>query len=486
MHEIHEREVKFEVPDGWSVPDVSTLGPDGATVEQHQQELHTTYFDTEDYDLLRGHITLRRRTGDADEGWHLKIPAGKQARDEIHESLDDSTEPPAALSDLVVGLTGGAALRPIAILHTRRTAYRLADPNATVLLEVADDHVDATALGRPATMRQWREVEVELVDGDASLLKQAGRRLIKSGASESTSRSKLARALAADDEPPTPAAKRAGDSLHEVIGGFVREQCDVIVRTDVDLRRDHNVVHVARVGTRRLRSVLRVFAQEFDAERARALESELRWYGGLLGAVRDCQVLRERLRAAVSALAPEIVLGPVQARIEESLSTRERDARRTLAEARSGERYRALLATLRSWSQELPWVTPDRRSHDLADYLEAAERKVNKRLKNARSAPDPEEALHRARKAGKRARYVAELAEPVLGKQARNLVKRLKSLQDELGDLQDSVVATEFLRLAGARAGTTPGENGFTFGILWAQEQEAARMAVRSAPKRLG
>jgi CHAD domain-containing protein len=94
--------------------------------------------------------------------------------------------------------------------------------------------------------------------------------------------------------------------------------------------------------------------------------------------------------------------------------------------------------------------------------------------------------LHRARKAGKRARYLAELAEPVLGRQARNLVKRLKHLQDELGDLQDAVVAAQLLREAGARAGTVPGENGFTFGILWQREQEAVRMAVRSAPKNLG
>jgi hypothetical protein len=33
-------------------------------------------------------------------------------------------------------------------------------------------------------------------------------------------------------------------------------------------------------------------------------------------------------------------------------------------------------------------------------------------------------------------------------------------------------VAAEFLRQTGAAAGTTPGENGFTFGLLWAAEQQ--------------
>lgn len=480
VDEVREQELKFEVPDGWSVPDLSALGGAGARVEINRLELHTTYFDTDSHDLLRGHLTLRRRTGDADEGWQLKIPATKGARDELREPLDDGDEPPAALVDLVVGITRGARLRPIAILHTERTAHRVLNASATVLFETADDRVDATALGRPAKMTQWREAEIELLDGDGELLVQAARRVLKSGATASTSGSKLARAVG------EPEAGRSGDSLHGVVGAFIGELCDTLVRADVDLRRERDVVHRARVATRRLRSVLRAFAQEVDETSARHLDAELGWYALHLGAVRDCQVLRARLLDSVAELPPELVLGPVAARITELLSTRERDARTALTRVRDGERYRTLLADLRAWRNDVPWAAPDRRGHDVEDYVIGAERLVNKRLKQARRAADPEHALHRARKAGKRARYVAELAEPVLGKRARALAKRLADLQDDLGDLQDGVIAAQFLQVAGAQAGVTPGENGFTFGILWAREQEAAQMAKRTAPKNLG
>jgi hypothetical protein len=39
-------------------------------------------------------------------------------------------------------------------------------------------------------------------------------------------------------------------------------------------------------------------------------------------------------------------------------------------------------------------------------------------------------------------------------------------VQGRLGERQDAVIAAGFLRRVGAAAGTTPGENGFTYGLL--------------------
>ena len=50
--------------------------------------------------------------------------------------------------------------------------------------------------------------------------------------------------------------------------------------------------------------------------------------------------------------------------------------------------------------------------------------KVSKHLAAGLGPVGDEEELHKARKAGKRARYAAELAHPVLGKTTRNSVKR--------------------------------------------------------------
>ncbi|HET7074789.1 MAG TPA: CHAD domain-containing protein [Mycobacterium sp.] len=84
--------------------------------------------------------------------------------------------------------------------------------------------------------------------------------------------------------------------------------------------------------------------------------------------------------------------------------------------------------------------------------------------------------LHRARKAAKRARYAAELCRP-LGKGAVRKIKYYKKIQSLLGDHQDTVVATEALWRMTLAAGTTLGENGFSYGILYSREQQLARQS---------
>src|SRR4051812_13919811 len=57
-------------------------------------------------------------------------------------------------------------------------------------------------------------------------------------------------------------------------------------------------VHRMRTSTRRLRSALRTFRDLVEADWARPLEAELKWLAEVLGAVRDLDVLHERLRLA--------------------------------------------------------------------------------------------------------------------------------------------------------------------------------------------
>ena len=107
--------------------------------------------------------------------------------------------------------------------------------------------------------------------------------------------------------------------------------------------------------------------------------------------------------------------------------------------------------------------------------MKRATKKLDKRLHRAIAArlsgdPDADHLLHQARKAGKRARYAVELAEPVLGKKASTIIEDRKALQDVLGDYQDSFVAADFLRTQGVRLGTQSGHNGFTYGLLYGRE----------------
>ena len=205
-----EVERKFDVDEPFALP--AFEGLDGvATVDPPvEHHLEATYHDTADLRLLQGRVTLRRRTGGPDAGWHLKLPAGS-ARRELHAPLGRAVKnPPKGFLSPVAGLLRGASTAPVAGLRTRRVVTVLRDAAGRALAEVADDTVTATAFaadsGRPAGVQAWREVEVELVEGDEALLAAVGERLTDAGARPSPSASKAGRVLATrlPEEPPAP------------------------------------------------------------------------------------------------------------------------------------------------------------------------------------------------------------------------------------------------------------------------------------------
>jgi CHAD domain-containing protein len=263
---------------------------------------------------------------------------------------------------------------------------------------------------------------------------------------------------------------------------YLGAQRDALLAGDVALRQgDDEVIHKTRVATRRLRSALRVFAPLFDQERAAALDGELRWYAELLGNVRDSQVLKDRLAERLAELPPELVLGPVQQRIDSHLdSLRARDGAR-LRDELEQPRYAALLAEITEWVDSPPFTDRAAVSEKAMTRLVGkATKKVRDRLRTANATGDVD-LLHRARKSAKRARYGAETIGPLSGGSAERKARQYEALQDLLGEHQDSVVAAQLLRELGAAAGVTPGENGFTYGLLFEREQERAATARRKA-----
>src|SRR5208283_6233775 len=90
--------------------------------------------------------------------------------------------------------------------------------------------------------------------------------------------------------------------------------------------------------------------------------------------------------------------------------------------------------------------------------------------------------LHAARRAAKPARYAAEAARPVHGKQAKRFAKQMKKMQTTLGTHQDAVIARNTIREIGVRA-HLEGENAFTFGLLHEHDTCAARDSERRAWK---
>ena len=229
-----------------------------------------------------------------------------------------------------------------------------------------------------------------------------------------------------------------------------------------------------RVATRRLRSTLRIFARYIDPPAAAALDAELSWYADLLGQVRDREVQRDRFAKAVADLPAELVLGPVATTIEQQLLSEQLHKNKQLLKAMNSRRYLALLREVQRWATTPPFTEfAADKATSLRQAVRAAERKVGKHLEAALAGDDDEE-LHKARKAGKRARYAAELASPVLGGKVKKRIKRYEQLQDILGDYQDGVIAAALLRGLASGTAARSNENGFTYGLLYAQEQHRA------------
>ena len=195
-----ETEQKYDAAADFVLPDLSGLDGRAKATGRHRYYLSATYFDTEDLDLIKNRITLRRRVGGPDEGWHLKLPVRKDTRQEVRLPLSagEAGTVPAQLAAQVEDITAGRPLHPIAILDTERTVVTLTGQADEPLAEVADDLVTAGRLDVPgAEPMTWREIEVEAAEGAevAGLLEAAGQALREAGARRSASASKLGRLL---------------------------------------------------------------------------------------------------------------------------------------------------------------------------------------------------------------------------------------------------------------------------------------------------
>nr|WP_296072603.1 CYTH and CHAD domain-containing protein [uncultured Actinoplanes sp.] len=458
MEIASETERKYDVPEAFELPDLTGTAGISSTGGAETHDLDATYFDTDDLALLTNRRTLRRRMGGSDAGWHLKTPGGAGSRTEHRLPLtgdgpDDRV--PAELTGLVRAIIRRRELTPVARLRTYRVETPLRDAEGTTLALVAQDRVTAeTGKGE----QSWQEIEVELVGGDAGLLTAVERRLLAAGARPAAGPSKVARALG----NPTP-AKAAKKTKNPVLA-YAREQRDALTEFDPGVRQgDPEAVHKMRVATRRLRSTLKTFKRTFPG--TEDLNAELKWLADLLGAVRDGQVQKGTLLAAVEEAGPQFAASAE--RIRRHLDDQVTNGQQALVTALDGERYLTLLDRIdRLTDDAVPEKDPLGRARK---SLARADALLDQALADGQDAE-----LHEARKAYKRARYAVEVFAPAAGSPAKQLVKRLTDLQDVLGAHQDSVVAREMLHELGP--------DDFWMGVLWGRQEQLGKDTYAALP----
>jgi CHAD domain-containing protein len=487
--DTREIELKYEADPGTVLPPLEDLPRVASEAGPDEQKLEAEYYDTEDLRLLRAGVTLRRRRGGKDSGWHLKLPAGPQTRRELRLPLGRSGRTvPAELARLVTVYSRGRALVPVARIATVRHVRTLVDAAGTSLAEVVADEVSAQTLGESTTISTWREVEVELTGGDRQLLRAADKRLRRGGLQPSGRTAKLERALA-DALPSAEETERPRrGSAAGVVLDYAAEQADKLKALDPAVRRDEpDAVHQMRVTTRRLRSTFQSFGQILRADDTSHLAGELRWLGHVLGDARDNEVLPEHIDAELKQVPVELVMGPVQARLREHFAPLAAQSRKDALAALDSERYFALLDELDQILAQPPLgpAAGQPAKKALAHAVRRTYKRTAKRMRRAEQAHAGEPtnvALHAARRAAKRSRYAAEAVTPVFGKQAKRYGKQMKKIQSSLGDHQDAVIARNTLREIGVRA-HLEGENAFTFGLLHEHNSTVIRDSERQGAR---
>ena len=218
-------------------------------------------------------------------------------------------------------------------------------------------------------------------------------------------------------------------------------------------RGDPEGVHRLRSASRRLRSELRALADVVDEQWRERVERELKWLTGLLGEVRDLDILLSRLRDSETELELEKGDRQSMSPVFASVEARRAQARRNVADSLESERYRALVEVLKQGAAHPPLAEAAGLACRvvLPPAAKAAWRRLRKAARGLRSN-DPAEEFHEARKRAKRCRYTAELIAPLLGRRALRdagkFIRLTTRVQDSLGEHQDALISANELEAA--------------------------------------
>jgi hypothetical protein len=495
-----EIERTYDLPDGAALPDLIGVGGVVRLDPQEPFELDATYWDTERYDLVASRVTVRRRTGGPDAGWHIKRAASETVRHEQHFAL---TEDPDAVPDAVLGALfterRGRGLQPIVRIATTRTVTRLLAASGEQIAELADDHVAATRLdaSAPDAPRTWREVEVELTgvaEHDADdLIRLLDERFAAIGAGPAAVSSKLARGLAG---APAPRLQTAGKpekktAARPITKHLKRLRAALHVRESRLRAGDIDDLRGLAATTVGIASILTVYRPAFPA--GAAWDAAVEASGVLAEAAAraaSADYLVEHLHVAATPAQDELVDAMTRERILAATRERRDTAVRDVVRLVGTEPYVVLLDALDD-AVERPapsaWAvrTPKKVAQDVVAEWKP---RVRDAVRAAVGDDPSDEAADRA--ATEHAWTEAmrlRLAMDVLGDDAypHALWRRVTAASNVLTDRTQSLHALEELRrVAGlARRGD---EDTFAYGVLAGDRVRLAEASYDDAMQALG
>ena len=438
-----EIELKFLIP-----PDAAEAALGQLKGEGEVRQLDATYFDTPGHELRKAGFGLRVRDGEGGRKQTLKSASagGVFARGEWETAIAGPEPDRAALARTpAAALLEGKALAPVFTARVERTARTVRVGGSVI--EAALDQGELSADDKRAPVC---ELELELKSGEAHALFDLARDIARHVPLRLSLASKAERGygLAVADEIPSPRRHAAALEPSATVG----EALQALGRADLAHlcaalealaeRPEPEGVHQARVASRRLRALLKVFKPLARDDAARALDVHLDWLAGEFDAARDLDVFAGEVwdKAAAGASFEG------RADFEDMLKAARDAAYLRMDAALASARVRETPLEAAAWLEAGAWTTdPDlaelRDSPADAFAAKVLDHRLRQVAKRARAFDDLDaHGRHRLRLKGKTLRYAAEDLAPLfpgLAKRVERFLDAAKAVQDALGALND-------------------------------------------------
>jgi len=450
-----------EISDAWLI---DALGGEGRIKRELQQTVHREWFDTFDWRLHRAGLTLELATvtGGARAELLLRrtsgevlqvVPAGPRGTDGRGAGKTLVLAGNASLASVHARLAPVVQMRALLALVGVRVTVRtfsVLDANAkTVARIVVEEPARDTDNTSSAPMSRVTAMTVRGYEGEARKL---ARRLSMLPALRPSCEGWLDAALA-------QAGRRAGDytgqldlTLSSTQSAVTAVQTILLRLLDVAERNmpgitadlDTEFLHDLRVAVRRARTALKLLGDLLPADQIEQLPLDLTWMSDLTTPTRDLDAHRLIADKAEARGGPAEELRPFHA----FLLARRQQARQELVRglrsarwSRARQRWRYLSTSQHPASAGLSSAGSEQTVEDVARPRIARAYRRARRLGEAITADSPATDLHALRKRCKELRYLMEFFASVLeARSYRAVLSQLKSLQDCLGEFQDTYV----------------------------------------------
>jgi triphosphatase len=458
----------------------------------------SVYFDTNKHKLRRNGLTLRvRRIGErCVQTIKAAADSGLFERDEWEteiagEKPDLSLAKGTALEQLLNNRLH-RQLKPLFETRVQRTVYQVTDDTRAIALTIDRGTIDTGRRSAPLS-----EIELEHQRGSVEELFDVAREIIRTIPAQLATKSKSERGYELIDGEQGAPVKAAHIALHE--GSNTRDALKTIGRACLKqvicnepalLNADPEGVHQMRVGLRRLRAAMSLFAALLDDPQTAAIKAELKWLTGELGPARELDVLVSH----VMPIKDRKMRGGGVRSVSHELAEQREAALARAHNAVQSSRFRALTLEVAAWLEAGQWTTSRddlaRDRGDLPITVFAAEqlshgwRQVRKKGRMlAKLAP---RRRHKLRIQAKKLRYAVEFFANVFtrkraAKRREQLLPALERLQDALGDLNDIAVHEERIAAVGMGRRRRSPNRAFAAGLLAGREDARVATAMTAA-----